>query len=258
MSFEAISWACRQQVGKSSVKFVLIALANHADVQGYAWPSISMICHTTEQDRKTVISALKTLCERGMLIDTGDAKGRTKQVPMYRLSLSDEPTKSAENGPVKQHQKRNSSEKGTVPETTVTSAVFTHKQSQKRDTEPSRTIKEPSTKDIRPDDISETLWADFLTIRKAKKAPVTATVIAGLRREAKLAGIEFSLVVATCCERGWASFKADWAKPDAARGGAPPGYANRPPKFDPVAFVNQGKTHESDRTEKIIDAELVD
>lgn len=141
MSFEAISWACRQQVGKSSIKFVLIALANHADAQGFAWPSITSICQTTEQDRKTVISAIDALCKAGLLIDTGDKKGSTKQVPMYRLLMSDGDVNSTENGTVKQSQKRNSTENGTVPKNTGNSTVFPHKQYRKRDTEPSITIK---------------------------------------------------------------------------------------------------------------------
>ena len=38
----------------------------------------------------------------------------------------------------------------------------------------------------------------------------------------------------------------------------PPFATNRPPKFDPVAFVNQGKNHESPRPEKFVDASVVD
>lgn len=212
LSFEAISWACRQRVGKSSVKFVLIALANHADAQGFAWPSISHISETTEQDRKTVVAALATLRESGFLIDTGDKKGSTKQVTVYQLMVGNDIVNSAENGIVKDAQKRDSSESGTVPEKTVNSTVSPHKQSQKRDTEPSITIKEPSFKYIRPDDVEEKLWADFMTIRKAKKAPITDTAVAGIRRECGKAGIKFSEALEICCERGWQSFKADWLK----------------------------------------------
>jgi hypothetical protein len=58
------------------------------------------------------------------------------------------------------------------------------------------------------------LWADFLVIRKAKKAPVTDTAIAGIRREAEKAGVDFGTAIATCCERGWAGYKAEWVKSD--------------------------------------------
>lgn len=221
MSFEAISWACRQSVGKSSTKFVLVALANHADAQGFAWPSIVSICETTEQDRKTVIAALKTLCDAGLLVDTGQKKGGTKQVILYQLQLQN----SAENGTVKQHRKRNSTENGTVPKTAGNSTVFPQKQYQKRDTEPSRTIKEPSISIKRPDEVSETAWRDWLKVRKEKKAPLTETAWKAMVREVDKAGWTMADAIAHCAEKSWQGFRADWVaeKPQAERkNGSPP------------------------------------
>ena len=51
---------------------------------------------------------------------------------------------------------------------------------------------------------------DFTAIRKAKKAPVTETAIAGIKREAEKAGMSLADALAMCCERGWTGFKADW------------------------------------------------
>ena len=64
-----------------------------------------------------------------------------------------------------------------------------------------------------PDDVPESVWADFLTLRKAKRAPMTATALQSIRREADKAGISIADALATCCERGWQSFKAEWATP---------------------------------------------
>jgi len=61
-----------------------------------------------------------------------------------------------------------------------------------------------------PDGVSLSVWQDFLKLRKTKKAPVTDTAIAGIRREALKAGIGLSEALATCCQRGWTGFKADW------------------------------------------------
>lgn len=52
--------------------------------------------------------------------------------------------------------------------------------------------------------------ADFLLIRKAKKAPLTQTALDGLLREAAKAGVTAAGAVAICCERGWQGFKAEW------------------------------------------------
>jgi hypothetical protein len=67
-----------------------------------------------------------------------------------------------------------------------------------------------------PDD----LVRDFLAVRKTKKAALTETAIKGISREAAKAGLTLESAIRLCCERGWASFRADWnlgdAKPAAA------------------------------------------
>ena len=61
------------------------------------------------------------------------------------------------------------------------------------------------------DGVPDALLADWLEVRKAKRAgPLTATAIAGLLREAAAAGLTPAQAVAHCCECGWAGFRADW------------------------------------------------
>ncbi|NCU02315.1 hypothetical protein GXC69_12520, partial [Candidatus Macondimonas diazotrophica] len=62
----------------------------------------------------------------------------------------------------------------------------------------------------RPDDVSEQTWADFLELRKSKRAPLTATALAGIAREADKAGMSLQDAIALCCERGWQSINARW------------------------------------------------
>jgi len=61
-----------------------------------------------------------------------------------------------------------------------------------------------------PDGVSPATWSDFLVIRKAKKAPVTAAAIAGIEREARKAHWSLEKALVECCARGWAGFKAEW------------------------------------------------
>lgn len=51
---------------------------------------------------------------------------------------------------------------------------------------------------------------DWLAIRKAQKAPLTETALAGVRREAAAAGLSVAAAVKVSVERGWRGFKADW------------------------------------------------
>lgn len=58
--------------------------------------------------------------------------------------------------------------------------------------------------------MDEQVARDFLTVRKAKKSPITATAIAMIEREAAKAGITTSQAIAIATARNWCSFKADW------------------------------------------------
>ncbi len=62
----------------------------------------------------------------------------------------------------------------------------------------------------RPDHVDAEVWSDFVTLRKAKKAPVTNTVIRGFEREAAKAGISLQQAIEVACEMGWQGFRADW------------------------------------------------
>lgn len=61
-----------------------------------------------------------------------------------------------------------------------------------------------------PDGVSDSVWQDFLKIRKAKRAPMTVTALDGIRREAGKAGYSLAEALETCCKRGWQGFDADW------------------------------------------------
>lgn len=122
MSFAAIQWALSQPVEKSPAKFVLVAMAscvNAEDAEMLCWPSVKFLSDTTRQDRKTVMDGLRRLRKSGFVVDTGERRGITGQVPVYRL-------KSAETGTVSNPQDggalidpvtAKSAETGTVPNT---------------------------------------------------------------------------------------------------------------------------------------------
>lgn len=61
-----------------------------------------------------------------------------------------------------------------------------------------------------PDGVDPQVWADWLLVRKGKKAPTTETAMEGVRREAEKAGLTFPEAVAIACREGWAGFKAKW------------------------------------------------
>ena len=68
------------------------------------------------------------------------------------------------------------------------------------------------------DDVDPATVADWVALRKAKRAPVTATAIAGIRREATKAGMSMQAALAMSCERGWTGFKAEWTQAQPVNG----------------------------------------
>jgi hypothetical protein len=126
MSSEALAWAFKQECPSSSVKFTLVALCECSNYQtGRIYPSIAHITEITGQNRKTIIANIAELERLGFIADTGERVGTTKQIKVYQAALTTVPK-------AEQSRERNSSENAP-------------KQSQKRDTEPSRTSKIKNT-----------------------------------------------------------------------------------------------------------------
>ena len=77
-------------------------------------------------------------------------------------------------------------------------------------TKPARRRAEPVPK---PDDVTEQVWDDWQQLRKAKRAPVTDTVVEGARAEAAKAGMTLEAFLQLWCIRGSQGLQAEWLKP---------------------------------------------
>ena len=63
-----------------------------------------------------------------------------------------------------------------------------------------------------PPDVGLQEWQDWLSLRKAKKAPVTETVLKSARKEAEKAGITLNAFLTIWCARGSQGLQAEWLK----------------------------------------------
>lgn len=94
--------------------------------------------------------------------------------------------------------------------------------------------------------------ADWLTLRKAKRAAVTSTVLKTLIAEAGKAGLSLDGVLSICCTRGWAGFEAEWVLKDQRAGPAPPYQtSNDKAKAWADSLTGKNRSHEPDH--RIID-----
>ena len=74
--------------------------------------------------------------------------------------------------------------------------------------------KEKSTSVDCPPDVDQQIWDDWKQLRKAKKAPVTETVVNSARKEAAKASMAFSDFLTVWCARGSQGLQAEWLKPE--------------------------------------------
>lgn len=70
--------------------------------------------------------------------------------------------------------------------------------------------------------VDEQSAKDWLTVRKAKRAPLTETALNELKSEAAKAGITVGEAVAICAKKSWQGFNANWNwKDEAVKRGTP-------------------------------------
>lgn len=211
MSLNALVWAFRQDIKPAATKFVLVAFADNCnDTDGTGWPSVRAICAKTSLNRKTVIGALDRLEAMGILRDTGKRMGSTSQVKVYQLTGLDVIAKDALQQHIKRVPESASLVAESVPLLPPKSPVFTTKESQKRDTEPSIEPSITNKEEVAPPEwIPAATWAAFREMRKKIRAPLTPTAERLLIQKLgymQAEGQSPVAVIEQSIERGWRGF----------------------------------------------------
>ncbi|MFS1539983.1 MAG: helix-turn-helix domain-containing protein [Candidatus Phlomobacter fragariae] len=107
MSRIATNWVWSINL-KASQKLLLLALADRDVEHHCCYPSIQRLSNDTGLDRKTICRQINQMITEGLIIDTGERKGATKQVKVLKLNID-----------LKHTQKRNSTEVGNDPKTVL-------------------------------------------------------------------------------------------------------------------------------------------
>lgn len=113
MSLDATIWAWKQQVKPATLKIILLSLADRCGEDFTAFPSAKRLELDTCLNIKTIEKGMIKLVEMGLIYDTGERKGRTKSVKVYRLAVNQKreappifPDSSPNNGGSKLPQNR--------------------------------------------------------------------------------------------------------------------------------------------------------
>ena len=184
-----MTWAIEQPCTSAGQKLVLLMLANHSNGHtGQCNPSHKLLAQECAMGVSTLKGHLLDLQSAGYLTIIHKSMEGVSLPNQYKL-----------NG-VGQNltEGRSEADRG-VGQNLAT----------KQEVQP---VKEP--KNTTPDGVTDAVWRDFVKLRSAKKSPITQTALRGIEREAQKAGIDLQQALEVCCERGWASFKAEWMNKD--------------------------------------------
>ena len=78
-------------------------------------------------------------------------------------------------------------------------------------------IQKRTTSVATPIGVSDSVWQEFKSLRKAKKAPISQRAVDAISNEAQKIGWSLEKALEECVVRGWQAFKADWVvKPNPA------------------------------------------
>lgn len=222
MSTQIMS-ACWKLQMPPTAKAVLISLADNANDHGECWPSLTTIAERTCFGRTAVIEAIKWLESVGLVKADRSDRYRT----FYVLTPANfDPEKLVRQN--NQSGRRTSSSNGELVRQADNEVRETDDEVRQADTnrqEPSRTVSKATKKQRAdalpcPDDVNPQTWSDWLALRKAKKAPVTETVVKQARSESGKAGMTFDAFLAVWCARGSQGLQAEWLKPNERAGPA--------------------------------------
>lgn len=183
------------------------------EIDGFLW-----VYNTVPQWREqfpfwsddTIGRALKSLRERGVVVASRLSKDPFNKTLYYRIDYRS--LNASEGADPQPSIAANCGDRSTqdasisIKRTETTTETTTERAPRKRSASP-----------VAPADVSPQVWADWLALRKTKKAPVTETVLQGARAEAVKAGMMFSDFLAEWCSRGSQGLKAEWLNNGNAR-----------------------------------------
>jgi DNA-binding transcriptional ArsR family regulator len=206
MSIKLMSLAWDSSI-PSTEKMVLLCLCDFANDEGQnCYPSVAKISRKTSKNERTVQRALRWLEDNGILT-SHERSGTSTNYTIHprQFDRGDNltgVTKTTKGG-------------GTVSPRGRRGVTLTINEPP---IEPlnNNTRAKPFSK---PDGIDETVWNDFVALRKAKKAPISGTALKAIEREAGKVGWQMNEALAECVARGWQGFKADWIKQDGSNRG---------------------------------------
>jgi hypothetical protein len=229
MSFQAMTWAVNVQTESAGQKLVLLMLANYCNGHtGQCNPSQKRLAQECCMGLSTLKNHIANLERQGFLKVVSKSVDGVSLPNQYLLKIDGVGQNLTEGQPESDGGVGQNLTEGWARNWLQTRNI---NQEYKPGSEPKgdaqRKRSAPATSVQCPDDVDQQTWTDWRALRKAKRAPVTETVVAGARREAQKAGMSLQAFFEVWCTRGSQGLQADWLKPAERAPGAPVSFAEQ-------------------------------
>jgi DNA-binding transcriptional regulator YhcF (GntR family) len=234
MSLRASTAVWESDIRPTSLKLTALAMADWCNDAGESlFPSMKSIARRLCVSRSQAQRNVHMLIKQGLLSVVAPAKRVQSSTPRYKLHLDrlpqnapsldaqSQPSLSVRAPPAAHTCDRNVAQTLDLGRISATRTITRNRHSSTR---------ENMIADSAPDllrafpeilqDVDSQVLADWIEQRKRKRAAITKTVLQGIDREAKAAGMNISEALTMCCERGWTGFKADWLRDQKPRSSA--------------------------------------
>jgi hypothetical protein len=87
MSRHAIDWVWKQDIKPATLKLLMLSIADRADEDNCAFPSIARLVKDTGLNNKTAQAGVNKLIEQGYVVDTGKRRGPTMRVRVLKILM---------------------------------------------------------------------------------------------------------------------------------------------------------------------------
>lgn len=195
-----------------------LALADHASDDGTrVYPSVKALAEKTRQSERTVQYQLRRMQEIGWLQLASAGNGGRSMATEYRIS--GDWIKGAEIAPFKKGASDDikgatDDTKGCNPQQKRVQQIAPANNRHEPLENHQGTVKSSALGFV---GVADSLLDDWNKVRKAKKAgDCTVNAAAGVKREARIAGLTDSQALEVCCANGWQGFRAAWFLKDNA------------------------------------------
>lgn len=184
-------------------KILFSEISALTEKNGYCYAKNAYFADVFNKTIRTIQRGLENL-KKHNFIEIEILENENKETIERRIYIKTEPkdvskmTPSHDKNDTPPHDKNDTLNNINIYNNTSKEHIYTH------------TSKNDGLKLLLDEQINEQTARDYLTIRKAKKAPLTKTALNAIKKQASNCGLTLNEAIAFCVVNNWIGFKADW------------------------------------------------